>query len=114
MVTFIAVYFCVHSFFSYAKFSQGIYIAFFSTIATGAGSSVLVSRLIMSSILLSAKLVIMSAEASKKTSFTTMTTKTVEGKPLIVQISEKRAKHAGSKPGDEVTLEKMPGGTGAF
>ncbi|MBF7978997.1 MULTISPECIES: STM0539 family protein [Rahnella] len=78
-----------------------------------AGSSVVVSGLILSPILLPAALVIKSVEYSKGEKTATLLTETPERKTVKLKLSDKMAKDAKLKAGDRLTLEPAPQGEGA-
>ncbi len=78
-----------------------------------AGSSVVVSGLILSPVLLPAALVLKSVEYSKGEKTATLVTETPDTKTVKLKLSDKMAQDAKLKAGDHLTLEPAPQGEGA-
>ncbi|WP_411755558.1 STM0539 family protein [Serratia sp. (in: enterobacteria)] len=100
-------------FLSHAELSNGQSMVLSAGVVS-LGSSMLVSGLILSPILLPANLIMRSVEKNKKAKTATLTTKTPDGKEVKLQVPEKVADEAKIQPGDKLTLEKAPEGTGAL
>ncbi|MBV7405440.1 STM0539 family protein [Enterobacter sp. ENT03] len=105
---------CTFSVSSHAGNTSTTSVYALSSAIASAGSSVLVSGIILSPVLLPVSLVVHSVEKNKDQKMALITAKNPQNKEVTMKLPLNAAEEGHLKAGDKITLEKAPEGTGAY